>query len=147
LSLITFFFAGGSYSIGTVLTNTGFAAWAGNGLLSFSFLNNASFLTAGLFVILIAFVLHFLLETLGEVSLLTPVIMQMGILPPKAAAMLLPYGAGMYIFPYQATPIVLSLGFGTTGWKDIVKYGCFLSAIGILQGILFLLTYWAFVLV
>ncbi len=147
MSLVTFFFAGGSYSIGVVLTNNGFASWAGAQLMNFGFLQNASFFTAGLFIIVFAFVLHFILETLGEVSLLTPILLKMNILPAKAVGMLLPYGAGMYLFPYQATPIVLSLGFNTTGWMDIVKYGCFLTVLGLLQGAVFLLTYWAWILI
>lgn len=147
MSLVTFFFAGGSYSIGKVLSETGFAAWAGEILLSFDFLGNLGFFGTGMFILLFAFFLHFLLETLGEVSLMTPIILETGILPAKAAGMLIPYGAGMYIFPYQATPIVLSLGFETTGWMDIVKYGCFLTIVGLLQGALFLLTYWAWVMV
>jgi anion transporter len=147
MSLVTFFFAGGSFSIGAVLAKSGFAAWAGVQLMNFGFLHKASFFTAGLFILVFAFVLHFILETLGEVSLLAPVLLKMNILPAKAVGMLLPYGAGMYLFPYQATPIVLSLGFDTTGWMDIVKYGCFLTVLGLLQGALFLLTYWAWVLI
>ena len=147
MSLVTFFFAGGSYSIGVVLTEKGFASWAGAQLMNFKFLQDASFFTAGLFILIFAFALHFILETLGEVSLLTPILLKMNILPAKAVGMLLPYGAGLYIFPYQATPIVLSLGFNTTGWSDIVKYGSFITVLGLLQGALFLLTYWAWMLV
>ena len=147
MSLVTFFFAGGSYSIGVVLTEKGFASWAGAQLMNFKFLQDASFFTAGLFILIFAFALHFILETLGEVSLLTPILLKMNILPAKAVGMLLPYGAGLYIFPYQATPIVLSLGFNTTDWSDIVKYGSFITVLGLLQGALFLLTYWAWILV
>lgn len=143
MSLVTFFFAGGSFSIGKVLTDTGFAAWAGSSLLKFDFLNEGNFFISGMFILLFAFVLHFLLETLGEVSLLTPIVLKAGFLPAKAACLLIPYGAGMYLFPYQGSPIVLSLGFNTTGWKDIVRYGCFLTVVSLLQGAVFLLTYWS----
>lgn len=147
ISLVTFFFAGGSYSIGKVLTTTGFATWAGEGLLNFSFLHNVSFFIVGLFVILFAFVLHFFLETMGEISLLTPIFLEMGILPAKAVAMLTTYGAGLYIFPFQSTVMVLSLGFDTTNWSDIMKYGIFLTIIGLAQGVLFLGTYWIWMMV
>lgn len=142
MSLVTFFFAGGSFSIGKVLTDTGFAQWAGNYLLKFEFLKDSNLFVAGVFILIFAFVLHFLLETLGEVSLLTPIVLKAGFLPAKAVGILIPYGAGMYLLPYQGSPIVLSLGFNTTGWKDIVHYGCFLTVVSFLQGALFLLTYW-----
>ncbi len=147
ISLVTFFFAGGSYSIGKVLTTTGFSAWAGEGLLNFSYLQGSSFFIAGLFIILFAFALHFILETMGEISLLTPILLEMKILPAKAVAMLTTYGAGLYIFPFQSTVIVLSLGFDTTDWSDIMKYGVFLTMIGLAQGVLFLGTYWIWTMV
>jgi anion transporter len=147
LSFDTFVFAGGSYSMGVVLSKTGFAEWAASGITAFSFLKDSSFLMAGSFVILFAVAIHFILETLGEVSLLTPILIKTGILPPQAVAMLLPYGAGLYIFPYQATPIILSLGFNTTGWSDITKYGLFLTIVGLLQAFLLLATYWAMAMV
>ncbi len=147
LSFDTFVFAGGSFSMGVVLAKTGFAQWAASGITAFSFLKDSSFLIAGSFVILFAVAIHFILETLGEVSLLTPILIKTGLLPPKAVAMLLPYGAGLYIFPYQATPIILSLGFNTTSWSDITRYGIFLTIIGILQAFLFLTTYWAFTII
>lgn len=146
MSLVTFFFAGGSFSIGKVLTDTGFAQWAGNYLLNFQFLNNGNFFVAGLFILIFAFILHFLLETLGEVSLLTPIVLKAGFLPAKAVGVLIPYGAGMYLFPYQGSPIVLSLGFNTVAWIDIVKYGLFLTIISFIQGAIFLLTYWKWML-
>ncbi|MDR3349021.1 MAG: anion permease [Acidaminococcales bacterium] len=138
-----FVFAGGSYSMGVVLSKTGFAQWAASGITAFPFLQGSSFLVAGTFVLLFAVALHFILETWGVASLMTPIIVKAGILPPKAVTMLLPYGAGFYIFPYQATPIILSLGFGTTSWNDITKYGIIMTLVGIAQGILFLGTYWA----
>ncbi|OPX85289.1 MAG: L-tartrate/succinate antiporter [Pelotomaculum sp. PtaB.Bin104] len=144
LSWDTFIFAGGSYSIGTVLTSTGFSQWAASGITSFTFLQNGSFFVAGTFVILFTVVIHFLLESMGEISLITPIIIKTGLLPPKAVAMLVPYGEGLYMFPYQATPIVLSLGFNTTGWSDVTRYGVFLTIIGILQAMLWMSVYWVY---
>jgi len=143
LSWDTFIFAGGSYSMGVVLARTGFAQWAASGISSLTFLKGSGFVFTALAVVLFAFVLHFLLETLGEVSLLTPIILKTGLLTPRATAMLLPYGAGLYVFPFQGTPIILSLGFNTTGWKDVTKYAVFITVVGLLQTLL-LMSYWRF---
>jgi anion transporter len=144
LSWDTFVFAGGSFSMGVVLTRTGFAQWAASGVSSLSFLKGAGFVFAAAVVVVFAFLLHFLLETLGEVSLLTPIILKTDLLTPKATAMLLPYGAGLYVFPFQGTPIILSLGFNTAGWKDVTKYAIFITIVGLLQTILLLVCYWQF---
>lgn len=144
ISWDTFLFAGGSYSMGVVLTKTGFADWVASGVSSISVLQADNFVITGLFIILLAVVVHLLLETLGEVSLLTPILIKAGLLTPKAVGMLLAYGTGLYIFPYQGIPIVLSLGFNTTTWGDITKYAAFITFISILQSILFLSVYWIF---
>jgi DASS family divalent anion:Na+ symporter len=144
LSWETFMFAGGSFSMGVVLAKTGFAQWAASAISKLSFLSGSGFVFAGMMVVLFAFALHFLLETLGEVSLLTPIILKTGLITPKAAAMLLPYGAGLYVFPFQGTPIILSLGFNTTGWKDVTKYAVFITVVGLLQSFLLMAVYWTF---
>lgn len=144
LSWDTWLFAGGSYSMGVVLTKAGFAQWAASGIAGMSFLDGASFVTIGFVVVIFAFSLHFLLETLGNVSLLTPIILKTGLLTPRATAMLLPYGAGFYAFPFQGAPIILSLGFNTTGWKDVTRYAIFIAFIGIGQSLPLLASYWRF---
>jgi len=142
LSWEAFAFAGGTYSLGVILTTTGFAAWAGTLISSMKYLETASFFT--IFVSLMAFtvIIHFFLETLGVVTLLTPIVLKTGLLPPKAVAMIIPYFDGFYIFPFQSTPIIISLSFNTTTWGDIVRYGAFMTVIGILQGLLFGAFYW-----
>lgn len=144
LSWDTWLFAGGSFSMGVVLTKTGFAEWAASGISQLAFLDGAGFVVVGFTIILFAFSLHFLLETLGNVALLTPVILKTGLLSPRATAMLLPYGAGFYAFPFQGAPIILSLGFNTTGWKDVTKYALFISVIGLGQALPLLAFYWRF---
>ncbi|MDD3654024.1 MAG: SLC13 family permease [Desulfotomaculaceae bacterium] len=144
LSWDTFIFAGGSYSIGIVLTVTGFSQWAAAGISSLSFLQNGSFFVIGAFVILLSVLVHILIESMGEISLTTPILVKTGLLSPKAVSMLVPYGDGLFLFPYQATPIILSLGFNTTGWSDVTRYGIFLTIIGILQAMLWLSVYWVY---
>lgn len=147
ISLMPFLLAGGSYSIGYVLQDVGFSAWAVDRITTWHIWSaDASLFEIGLFIILSGFVLHFLLETLGEVSLLTPIFVQLGGISAKAVAMLTPYGAGLCVFPYQASVIVVALSFNTTTWKETVRYGCFLSALCLLQAVLLLKTYWAWIL-
>ncbi|OPX89869.1 MAG: putative malate transporter YflS [Pelotomaculum sp. PtaB.Bin104] len=139
-----FIFGGANFSIGVVLNDTGFAKWAANYISGLSILSTGNFLVTGFVLIVIVFILHIILETMAEISLLTPLLLQANILPAKAIAMLVPYGAGMYIFPYQGTPIILSLGFGTATWSDITKYGFFISGVIFLQALLFLAIYWPY---
>jgi anion transporter len=139
-----FVFAGGSFSIGVVLNKTGVAAWVGRWVGTIRLLDSQSFLVIAGFLVIAVFLLHLLLETLGEVSLLTPIFLQSGILPAKAVAMLVPYGAGLYLFPYQATPIILSLGFGVCNWNDVTKYSFYICAVAILQAFLFMAIYWTY---
>jgi len=146
LSWETFVFCGGSFSIGVVLARTGFAQWTASGIQSLTFLKGSSFVLVGFAVLLFAFLLHFLLETVGEISLVVPVMVKAGLLAPKATAMLVDYGAGLYVFPFQGVPIILSLGFNTTGWKDVTRYGFFFAILGLLQAVLLLAIYWEFVM-
>ncbi len=130
--------------MGVVLTKSGFSDWVASGLTTLPILQTQNFFLTGFFIILFVFAAHLLLENLGEVSLLTPILLKAGLLTPKAVAMILAYGAGLYLFPYQGIPIVLSLGFNTTTWADITRYAFFITVISILQSVLFLGVYWVF---
>ncbi|MDR3349020.1 MAG: anion permease [Acidaminococcales bacterium] len=139
-----FIFAGGSFSIGVVLTKTGVAEWIGNAVSGLEIISTGGFAVKAGFIVLIAFVVHILLETMGEISLLVPIFLKSGLVSAKAVAMLVPYAAGLYLFPYQATPIILSLGFGICNWNDILKYSFFICAVAIIQALVFLTSYWAY---
>lgn len=142
----TFVFSGASYTMGVVLTKTGFAQWTASLLTKIPFLQGADFFTAGIFVIVFSLIIHFILETMGEISLLTPVILKTGLLSPEATAFLVSYGVGLYIFPYQSAALILSLAFGTTSWTDITRYGLMITLVGLAEALILLPFYWAYTL-
>jgi anion transporter len=128
-----FIFIGSAVSMGTVLSQLGIDEWIASYLTALPIIQQGSYFTIATILFLLIVVAHVIMESLAQAALFMPVLMKMGVLPPHQLAGIVSAGIHVYQFPFQSSPIAISLGFGLVDGRDLVQYGLFLSVVQIIQ--------------